>query len=666
MKRHVINLSSLDGKNGFRLDGTLAYDSSGSMVSDAGDVNGDGFDDLLIFAPGATYPGITYVVFGKSSGFSAASDLTGIDGSNGFRLIKMEPSRFLFSSASSAGDVNGDGFDDVIIGAGGADPNDVYNAGSSYIVFGKSSRFGATLDVSSLNGCNGFRLDGVAINDFSGSSVSTAGDVNGDGFDDVIVSTYYTDLNGAYSGSSYVIFGKASGFDAALKLSNLNGNNGFRIDGLAAYDFLGRSISSAGDINGDGFDDLIIAADGADPNGNKWAGSSYVIFGKAAGFGAALDLSRIDGKNGFRLDGEAYDFSSDPVSNAGDVNGDGFDDLIIAARGVDPHGKKWAGSSYVVFGKAFGFDATLKLSMLNGSNGFRLDGGVAYDLSGFSVSDAGDVNGDGFDDLLIGSPNASPHGRYSGSSYVVYGKASGFGATLNLSTLNSNSGFRIDGAVSRDFAGESVSSAGDVNGDGFADFLIGADGADPNGIEMAGSSYVLFGGDFTYSVTRLGTSNADHLVGTKMADRFVAGIGNDKMLGRGGADVFHGGAGNDTLSVSDHRFRLVDGGSGTDTLKFSGNHLNLNLKHFHNRINSIEAIDMAGHGHNTLTLNVLDVLNLSDSGNTLKVTGNTGDRVAGLKHGWEDAGIHGNFHTYTNDAAVLLVGVNVTTDFPIA
>lgn len=94
MKRHVINLSSLDGKNGFRLDGTLAYDSSGSMVSDAGDVNGDGFDDLLVFAPGATYPGITYVVFGKSSGFSAASDLTSIDGSNGFRLIKMEPSRF--------------------------------------------------------------------------------------------------------------------------------------------------------------------------------------------------------------------------------------------------------------------------------------------------------------------------------------------------------------------------------------------------------------------------------------------------------------------------------------------------------------------------------------------------------------------------------------------
>ena len=666
MEKKIINLSSLNGRNGFRLDGTIAYDASGGIVSGAGDINGDGLDDVLIFAPGPTYPGITYVVFGKARGFSAAADLSNIDGSNGFRVVKMAPSRFFFSSASSAGDVNGDGFDDVIVGAGGADPNDVYNAGSSYVVFGKSSRFGTTLDVSNLNGRNGFRLDGTAINDFSGSSVSGAGDVNGDGFDDVMVSTYYADPNGAYSGSSYVIFGKASGFDAALKLSSLNGNNGFRIDGLATYDFLGRSISSAGDINGDGFDDVIIGADGADPNGNIRAGSSYVIFGKAAGFGAAFDLSRIDGKNGFRLDGEAYDFSNDSVSNAGDVNGDGFDDLIIAARGVDPHVKILAGSSYVVFGKASGFDAALKLSTLNGTNGFRLDGGAAYDLSGESVSGAGDVNGDGFDDLLIGAPNASPHGKYSGSSYVVYGKASGFGATLDLSTLNSKSGFRIDGAANRDFAGQSVSSAGDVNGDGFADLLIGADGADPNGLERAGSSYVLFGGDFTHSVTRLGTSNADHLLGTKVADRFVAGKGNDTMLGRGGADVFHGGAGNDTISVSDHRFRLVDGGSGTDTLKLGGNHLNLNLKYVHSRINGIEAIDMTGHGHNTLTLTALDVLNLSDTGNTLKVTGNASDRVVGLNHDWEEGGIHGNFHTYTSDAAVLLVGVNVTTDFPMA
>ena len=137
--------------------------------------------------------------------------------------------------------------------------------------------------------------------------------------------------------------------------------------------------------------------------------------------------------------------------------------MIVGAAYADSNGNS-TGSSYVVFGKLTGFDAAMSLSSLDGSNGFRMDGVAKYDHSGASVSNAGDVNGDGFNDLVIGAPNARVNGHYTGSSYVVFGKASGFAATLDLSTLNGSNGFRLNGVEAGDIFGSSVSSAGDVNG----------------------------------------------------------------------------------------------------------------------------------------------------------------------------------------------------------
>ena len=495
----VLQLSALNGGNGFRLDGVAANDFSGRSVAAAGDINGDGLGDLIIGAEGAhphgIFSGSSYVVFGRSTGFASAITLSSLNGSTGFRLDGVALYDSSGRSVAAAGDINGDGLGDLIIGANFANPSG-NDSGSSYVVFGRSTRFDSSMNLSSLDGSIGFRLDGVGSNDQSGISVAAAGDVNGDGLDDLIIGAYLADPTGFFSGSSYVVFGRSTRFDSSIKLSSLNGSTGFRLDGVASSDYTGFSVAAAGDVNGDGRDDLIIGANGAGHIGNGTrSGSSYVVFGRSTGFAASINLSSLNGSTGFRLDGVAAgDRSGYSVAAAGDVNGDGRGDLIIGAHHADPSGND-SGSSYVVFGRSTGFAASINLSSLNGSTGFRLDGEAVGDFSGRSVAAAGDVNDDGLDDLIIGAGRADPNGGDSGSSYVVYGRSTGFAASINLSSLDGSTGFRLDGVTAGDDTGRSVAEAGDVNGDGVGDLIIGAYGADPNG-GYSGRSYVVFGDPF--------------------------------------------------------------------------------------------------------------------------------------------------------------------------
>jgi Ca2+-binding RTX toxin-like protein len=535
-----LNLADLDGNNGFALNGIDEFDSLGGSVSGAGDINGDGIDDLIVGAPGANnFAGQSYVVFGSPGGFPANLELTDLDGTNGFALNGIgtdgvDQSGF---SVSGAGDVNGDDLDDLIVGAIGANNF----AGQGYVVFGSPGGFPASLDLVDLDGSNGFTLNGINTGDNLGHSVSGTGDINGDGIDDLIVGANRAEPNGPYSGQSYVVFGSSEEFPANLELTDLDGTNGFALNGINKYDFSGISVSGAGDINGDGFDDLIIGA---------YSNQSYVVFGSSEGFPASLELADLDGTNGFALNGVTQgDISGESVSGAGDINGDGIDDLIVGASGADPNGIYNAGQSYVVFGSSEGFPASLELADLDGSNGFALNGINEDDRLGLSVSGTGDINGDGFDDLIVGAPYADP----AGQSYVVFGSSEEFPASLELADLDGSNGFALNGSF-LDRSGYSVSGAGDINRDGFDDLIVGAFAADPNGINNAGQSYVVFGFE-TEGPTQppiFGTPEDDELNISDGSVIVFAGDGEDLVDASqsSGNNQLFGGAGNDELFAS--------------------------------------------------------------------------------------------------------------------
>jgi len=439
-----IDLDSLDGTQGFVIEGETPGDGFGAALGFA-DVNADGSDDLILGAPEAEGGrGRAYVLYGSpelASGGLASLEIAALE-SRGFVIQGLNPGDRLGASLAGLDDLNADEIGDFALGAPGASNG----AGAVYTLFGPLTLAGdstngtnALFDLSTLDGSNGFVVSGENAGDALGASVADAGDLNADAVRDLVIGSPGADVNGIDSGQALVLYG-FDGFEAAYTPSALDGVTGFRIQGIAAGDRAGTSVSGAGDLDNDGHADLLIGsplADVTDALGtlHSDAGQVHVVYGiyalvEESGFGSELALAGLDGSQGFTIDGVAAgDHTGLVVSELADLNDDGISDLAIAAPG--------AGVAYVLLGDTgFGSEGRPALADLDGISGFKLEAGLATDGVGQSLGSA-DIDADGIDDLLLGTPGA-------GSFYALFGRTDGSAATRYSFDLSGAESFTLD------------------------------------------------------------------------------------------------------------------------------------------------------------------------------------------------------------------------------
>jgi len=289
--------------------------------------------------------------------------------------------------------------------------------------------------------------------------VSSAGDVDGDDRDDLLIAAPYNDEGGSSAGKTYLFFGSTVAGGGSFDLSQADAS----FVGESASDASGYSVSSAGDVDGDGLDDLLIGAPIYGTGYFTEAGKTYLVFGSTVGSGGSFSLSAADA---VFMGEEGWDGSGTSVSSAGDVDGDGLDDLLIGAP-YNNAGTLAGGKTYLFLGATVAGGGSFDM----GSADAIFLGERRNDYSGLSVSSAGDVDGDGLDDLLIGARLLDVSSA-AGKTYLLLASTVAGGGTFDLSVADA----RFLGENAGDLSGTSVSSAGDVDGDGLDDLLIGAPG----------------------------------------------------------------------------------------------------------------------------------------------------------------------------------------------
>jgi hypothetical protein len=485
-------------------EGNQAGAEFGISVATAGDVNGDGYSDVIVGAPHYHDPetdeGRAFVHHGSASGLSTSPDWT---------AESNQALAELGNSVAAAGDVNGDGYGDVIVGAYNYS-NVQWEEGWTFVYHGSASGLSTSPE---------WTAESNQQEAWFGWSVATAGDVNGDGYSDVVVGAHYYDHPQAAEGRAYVYHGSSAGLAISPD---------WTAEGDQAQAYFGFSVATAGDVNGDGYSDVIVGAPPYD-NGETNEGRVYVYHGSVTGIDTSPDRT---------AEGDQADAHfGHSVATAGDVNGDGYSDVIVGAPYYhNPQTEE--GRVYVYHGSATG---------LNTSPNWTAEGDQAWAWFGWSVSAAGDVNGDGYGDAIVGACLYDNPESGEGEAFVYHGSATGLSTSPDW-TAGSN----------QDFArfGQSVATAGDVNGDGYGDVIVGAPYYH-NPEPAEGRAYVYHGGptglntppawtaesnqagaEFGISVATAGDVNGDGysdvIVGAHLYD--------SGQTDEGRAFVYHGGA----------------------------------------------------------------------------------------------------------------------------
>ncbi len=430
------------------ITGENTGDQYGESAASAGDVNNDGYADVIVNAFGYTDPdsaesghGKVYVYLGSSTGLSTTPVFTAIGETTEASLGR--------GAVGSAGDINKDGYGDIIIGAHGTNGHQ----GRVYIYYGNATGITSTVV---------FSVSGENTGDEFARSAASAGDVNNDTYVDIIVgaSGYMTN-----KGKIYVYYGSASG---------LSSTPDFTATGVLTE--FGRSVASAGDVDNDGYDDVIVGEpDMTHGDAGPTSGRVYLYYGSASGL-SSTNVVTLSGENAGDKFGEA-------AASAGDINNDGYDDVIVGARGyTDAQAEQ--GKMYVYHGSGSGLNATPAFSFTEVNIGGEI---------GSYVAPAGDVNKDGYDDVLVGSRSFDAGGgNKQGMAYLYYGSSTG---------LSSSSIVTAAGESASDAFSFSVNSTGDVNGDGSLDIVIGA--PDYNSGSQQGKVYLYYGDSFVYSTQNL-------------------------------------------------------------------------------------------------------------------------------------------------------------------